>query len=473
MTLEEMQKRLDELNTKACEIQALADLEKRDLKDDEADDLQATLDEFDKLEGQQKQRKRLEQQTNRLKNPELVVDAEPSTRQTDPATPGRRAGEPIQSQADGTVGDGQRRIGLITDRGLKDPKCGWRSFGEYAHGVIEGSRPGARPDERLLRAALTTFGSEGVGADGGFSVPPDFRDVIMEQLQGEDSLLPRTDQLTSGTNNLTVPKDETTPWQTSGGILANWIGEGAAITQSKPSLETVNLKLHKLAVLVPITDELQEDSSALSGWLSRKAPQKINFAINLAIVQGLGTGQPLGILNAAHTVSVAKTASQDTDSFVAQNVIDMYSRMYAPWRRNAAWLINQDIEPQLNSMSMPGKDITGTATSAYGQIVYLPANGLAGTPWATLYGRPVIPTQACETLGDKGDIIFAALDQYVTVQKVGGIRSETSIHLWFDQDTTAFKFIMRIAGQPWWNKKISARDGTTTYSAFVTLDERG
>ena len=469
MTLEEMRKRLDELNTKACEIQALADLEKRDLKEDEDEKLQTTLNEFDKLGTQLKQRQRLEAQTLSLKNPEPATATEPSTRVTDPATPGRKAGEPIKSQ---TIGDEQSRIGRITDRGANDPKCGWRTFGEYCQGVIAGSRPGQAPDERLQRASLGTFGSEGVGADGGFAVPPDFRDVIKIELEGEDSLLPRTDQLTSSSNNLTVPKDETSAWQTSGGIQANWTGEAGAITQSKPSLETVNLKLHKLAVLVPITDELQEDAAALSGWLSRKAPQKINFAINLAIVQGSGSGQPLGILNTAHTVSVAETASQIGDSVVAQNIIDMYARMYAPWRRNAVWLINQDIEPQLNSMSMPGKDIAGTPTSAYGQIVYLPANGLAGTPWATLYGRPVIPTQACETLGDKGDIFFAALEQYVTVQKIAGIRAESSIHLWFDQDMTAFKFIMRIAGQPWYNKKISSRDGTTTYSAFVTLDER-
>lgn len=470
MTLEEMQKRLDELNTKACEIQALADVEKRDLKQEEDEELRTTLDDFDTLEGQLKQRQRLEQQTQRLKNPDDGREPEPSTRLTDPETPGRKAGDPIQSR---TIGDDSSRIGRITDRGLKDPKCGWRSFGEYAQGVIAGSRPGQTPDERLLRASLGTYGSEAVGADGGFAVPPDFREVIKIELEGEDSLLPRTDQLTSSSNNLTVPKDETSAWQTSGGIQANWTGEAGAITQSKPSLETVNLKLHKLAVLVPITDELQEDAAALSGWLSRKAPQKINFAINLAIVQGTGTGRPLGILNSLHTVSVAKVTSQDSDSVVPDNIIKMYSRMYAPWRRNAIWLINQDIEPQLNSMSMPGKDETGTAVTGYGQIVYLPANGLAGSPWATLYGRPVVPTQACETLGDKGDIFFAALEQYVTVQKTAGIRAESSVHLWFDQDTTAFKFIMRIAGQPWYNTKISARDGTTTYSAFVTLDERG
>jgi HK97 family phage major capsid protein len=294
----------------------------------------------------------------------------------------------------------------------------------------------------------------------------------MVELEGEESLLSRTDQLTSGSNNLTVPKDETTPWQTAGGVLPYWTGEAGAITQSKPSLETVTVKLHKLAVLVPLTDELMEDAPALNGWLNRKVPQKLASAINLAIVQGTGAGQPLGILNAGHTVSVAKVGSQVADTLVGINIINMYSRMYAPWRRNAVWLINQDIEPQLHTLMKLGRLDTGAVDSGWGAILYVPPGGLSGTPYATLYGRPVIATQACETLGDKGDIIFAALDQYLTVQKSAGMRNDVSIHLWFDQDTTAFRFIMRLAGQPWWNTTIAARDGSTTYSAFVTLDER-
>jgi len=195
--------------------------------------------------------------------------------------------------------------------------------------------------------------------------------------------------------------------------------------------------------------------------------------LNRVIVQGNGAGQPLGIMNAAHKIAVTKTASQDADTVVGQNVIDMYGRMYAPWRRNSVWLINQDIEPMLLSLSIPGKDISGTAVTTWGTHIYMPPGGLSGAPYGTLMGRPVIPTQACETLGDEGDIIFAALDQYVTVTKTsGGLRQDTSMHLWFDQDTMAFRFIMRIAGQPWWNSTIAARDGSTTYSAFVTAAVR-
>ena len=47
-----------------------------------------------------------------------------------------------------------------------------------------------------------------------------------------------------------------------------------------------------------------------------------------------------------------------------------------------------------------------------------------------------------------------------------------AIHLWFDQGMTAFRFIIRIAGQPWWSKVTTSNNGTFTQSPFVTLAAR-
>ena len=273
----------------------------------------------------------------------------------------------------------------------------------------------------------------------------------------------RTDQLISSTNTMQFPTDEDAPWST-GGITASWEGEGTQATQTKPVLQQKTVQLNKLRVLVPVTDELLEDAPAMGAYLRKKAPEKMDFKITLAIVQGTGVGQPLGILNSGCLVSIAKESGQSADTIVFENITTMWSRMYAPSRATAIWLINQDIEPQLLTMSFEG---TSSSVPAY-----LPANGLSATPFATLMGRPVVPTQACETLGDKGDIILSDLGQYLTATKSGGIRAETSIHLWFDYDVTAFKFVMRIAGQPWWSAATSPRVGSNTVSPFITLDER-
>jgi len=139
--------------------------------------------------------------------------------------------------------------------------------------------------------------------------------------------------------------------------------------------------------------------------------------------------------------------------------------MYGPLRKNAVWLINQDIEPQLFTMAWEGSSSSVPA--------YLPANApLAGSPTASLLGRPVIATQACETLGDKGDIIFAAWNQYIMGVKAEGIRQDVSIHLWFDYDVSAYRFVMRVGGQCAWSSDIDPRDGTDTLGAFVALNAR-
>jgi HK97 family phage major capsid protein len=87
-------------------------------------------------------------------------------------------------------------------------------------------------------------------------------------------------------------------------------------------------------------------------------------------------------------------------------------------------------------------------------------------------GRPVIPTQHAATLGQAGDISLCAMNKYLCATKSGGVESSSSIHLWFDQDATAFKFRMRVDGQPEMNSAISPRAGSNTLSAFVVTAVR-
>lgn len=351
---------------------------------------------------------------------------------------------------------------------------GFRSFGEYARAVAKASHketPHSEWDYRL-RNAPTTVSTEGVGADGGFAVPPDFRDGIIKKIMGEDSLLSRTDQQTSSSNGFTVPMDEVAPWDASNGIRFAWLSEGGILGQSKPKLKEHTIKLHKGGVLVPVTEELLEDAPSLTSYLNQKAPEVIDFGISNAILNGSGVGQPLGILQGADLVTVAEDNDQEAATITANNINNMWSRCYAPWRSSAVWLANQDTEPQLQKMFLPFTKIDGTENVG-GAALYVPPGGLSAAPYATLKGRPVIFHQACQTVGSLGDIVLAALPQYCTVTKTGGgIKQSVSMHLWFDYDVMAFKFTIRIGGQSWWSQVIQPKNGSTTYGAFVALAER-
>lgn len=340
-----------------------------------------------------------------------------------------------------------------------DSRLGFETPGHFLASVKDAGIKGGQPDSRLMAAAATTWGNEGSGTDGGFAVPPDFRNQIMQKAIGEDSLLARAFRVSVAGNSLTVPTSMVTPWDTNG-IQAYWESEGSAYTQSKPSLEQINIRLHKLGVLVPLSEELLEDSPAMGAFVSREASAKIDFKVSNAIVRGSGTGQPLGFLNAGCLVTQSAETSQVADTIVAENVAKMWARMPVTSRMNAVWLIHPDADPQLHVMTLGDRPI------------YLPPGGFSGSPFGMLMGRPVIPHQTAATVGDLGDLMLVDLNQYMVAMKAGGLKAQTSIHVWFDQDLTAFKFTLRIAGQPWWSEATTSRDGNFTQSPFIVLAAR-
>ena len=118
---------------------------------------------------------------------------------------------------------------------------------------------------------------------------------------------------------------------------------------------------------------------------------------------------------------------------------------------------------------LPVMNIDG-ATGGGGNIpTMMPAGGQSTSPYSMLMGRPVIPHQACAAMGTASDITFADLSQYIFASKSGGLSQQTSIHLFFDRGQTAFRFTMRLDGQPWQTKAIAAKNGTYKQSYFVGL----
>jgi len=448
-TLDQLNDRREELRTAVASIVELSDTEKRDLTEDESAQITSLDAEFRNIQS----------------NIDARVALDSMSAQEGRKTSG---GQPTQSPETRSA---PNRVTGGDYRNDDQRRNGWNNFGEFSLAVRSAATPGRTTDidQRLLTRASTTFGSEGTGADGGFAVPPAFREEILSRVNDESSLLSLCDKFSSSTNSLTFPKDETPSWNATGGVQAYWEGEHDTITQSKPLLKQSTVRLNKLAVLVPITEELMEDAPAVSRYLSNKAPQAMDFKISDAILNGTGAGMPLGIINSSALISVAKVGSQVADTVVGQNFIDMYSRMPASAQRNGVWLYNQDIQPQIISLFKVGKLDTGAVDTGWGSLLNA---DLGAAPNSTILGRPAIATQACQTVGDKGDVFFVDLSQYMAIEKVGGIRAETSVHLWFDSDEVAFRFIYRLGGQPWWNSTIAAKNGSTTYSPYVTLDAR-
>ena len=104
--------------------------------------------------------------------------------------------------------------------------------------------------------------------------------------------------------------------------------------------------------------------------------------------------------------------------------------------------------------------------------MFLPGGAASASPYASLFGRPVIPIEQCATLGTVGDIVLADLNEYI-LATIGDLQTDISIHVRFDYDESVFRFVYRVDGQPAMAAPIAPYKGAAnTQSAFVALAAR-
>jgi len=354
----------------------------------------------------------------------------------------------------------------------QEKRDSFASAGEFLQAVMRAGTPGGSVDPRLSTRAATGLG-ETVPSDGGFLTEVGMAAGIMKNVWQDSPILSRISKTTL-TGNKTGMKfngfDETSRADGSrqGGIKSYWKDEAALKTASKPKFRQIELNLNKMIGLCYATDELMDDAAALEQTIRNGFAAEFDFRLTDAIINGSGAGQPLGILQSGCLVSVAAEAGQDANTLIWENVNNMWSRLMAGSRPNAIWVINQDVEPQLHSMTL--------AVGTGGTSVYMPAGGAAAAPYSTLFGRPVIPIEQCPILGDVGDIILGDFSKYTAIDK-GGMQSAVSIHVQFIYDEQVFRFVYRFDGQPMLASEITpftagATTATATLSHFVAMAAR-
>jgi HK97 family phage major capsid protein len=343
----------------------------------------------------------------------------------------------------------------------------FKSLGEQLIAVARHFN-GRGTDERLLQIKAPAGMGETDPSAGGFPVQVDFANTIMTRAYDMGEILKRVFRvpISGPSNGIKIPGiDETSRVTGSrwGGIQAYWVGEGDAATATKPKFRLIELDLKKLMAIWYVTDELLQDSTALTGIANVAFSEEMTFMIEDSVIHGTGAGQPQGILTSACGIVIPTEKGQATKTLLYQNLLNMWARMWARSRAQAVWYINQDVEPQLYALNQ----VIGTA----GVPVYMPSGGLSGAPYSTLFGRPVIPIEYCETLGTQGDIILADFSQYVIADK-NAMQQASSVHVRFLTDEMTFRLTYRCDGQPIWQAPLTPFRGTNTKSPFITLASR-
>lgn len=374
-----------------------------------------------------------------------------------------------------------------TPRAEDDPRRGYRTVGEYARDVKawqDSSRNGVPMDSRTMErlsvvmadtrrfaaeeaaeyarfgaAAPTPLHQEGNSTDG-LMVPVDFRQEIWKPTFENDDLLPFFNPQTTSSRVVQFAADETTPWGAAG-IKAYWTAEGAQKTPSRLSLAPREVHLHKIAALVYSTDELLQDTALLTARINEAAPRAIGWEVTEAFIRGDGVGKPRGIENSPAIVVVAKETNQKAGTIYTENVLNMASRINEGPGSRLLWLAHRSTIPSIATLKI-GNEPSWTNQN----------QGLREAPNGMLLGVPVKFTQHARFRGTQGDLTLIDFSGYAAFVHSSGTKFDSSIHLYFDYDITAFRWVFRVGGMPILSAAIAQANGSETVSHFVQLATR-
>lgn len=238
-----------------------------------------------------------------------------------------------------------------------------RATDEYKHSFWNAMRVKA-PMPSVLNAL-----QEGTDSEGGYLVPDEFERTLVEALEEENVFrtLAHVIRTSSGDRKIPVVASKGS---------ASWVDEEGAYQESDDAFSQVSIGAYKLGTMIKVSEELLADSIFdLEAYISKEFARRIGSREEESFFNGDGKGKPLGILAAAGGAEVGVTAASAT-AITADEVIDLFYSLKAPYRKNAVWLLNDATVKQIRKL----KDSTG-------QYLWQPSL-VAGTP-DTILGRPV------------------------------------------------------------------------------------
>lgn len=270
--------------------------------------------------------------------------------------------------------------------------------------------------------------TEGTAAAGGFLVPDDFANMIVEDVRDATVMRRIADVMTTTSDTFHLPNLATRP-------KAAWRSEGAVKNTSTATFGENVFTPYSLAVIVGLSDELVADAtlgvgSSIVNYVSQLMAQSLAEAEDKAFFTGSGSGQPTGISQ----YTLGTIVAGGTDSSKADAIINTYMRLPQGYRSRGVWVGNSST-------------IETTQTLKDSQNNYL-ISRLADSPVLTLKGRPVYEQN---DIAD-GTLYFGDFSYYKIVDREG-IRTKISEDATvasqsaFERDLTFVRVEKRVDGE--------------------------
>lgn len=205
-------------------------------------------------------------------------------------------------------------------------------------------------------------------SSAGYLAPTEFVNEIIKSVEEISPVRQAARVMTTSLTAVQIPRR-------TANAAASWVAESGTISEDT-SLQygLEEIKTHKLAVRVDVTDELLNDSAFdIERELRMEFAEALAQAEGAAFVTGNGVGKPEGLLTNADIASVNSLAAAD---ITASGLIDLYYNQEGEYARNGAWMMKRSTIKAVRQL-----------TDVDGQYLWQP--GLQSGQPATLLGAPI------------------------------------------------------------------------------------
>lgn len=195
---------------------------------------------------------------------------------------------------------------------------------EYRNDMLKAFRTNFKQVSNILQ--------EGVDADGGYLVPDEYDNRLIDVLEEENIMRTLGTRITtSGDHKINIAA--TKP-------AASWIEEGEPLVWGDATFDQILLDAHKLHVAIKVTEELLYDNSfGLENYIITQFGKALANVEEDAFLNGDGQGKPTGIFaeNGGGTVAATTTTVKGDD------IVNLVYALKRPYRKKAAFIMNDKI----------------------------------------------------------------------------------------------------------------------------------
>lgn len=330
-------------------------------------------------------------------------------------------------------------------RFIDDPKLGRKSVEELAETkmVLEDRKKKGRKNYEVsmktahwLQAVITGDREklqilvEGTAARGGYLVPDEFANLIIEDILDNAVMRNLATVVTINTDTWHLPQLASRP-------NVAWRSEAAVKATTTADFSEITLTPYSLAGIITLSDELVADASlgvgsSIVNYVAQKLGQDIGLKEDQAFWVGDGSGKPTGVDN--YTLQIVDAGAGGNDTARADAIKRAPLKLGQGYRNRGVWVMN-------------AATMARVATYKDSQNNYL-LSGLGDANTERLVGRPVFEQNDLPN----GKAFFGDFSYYYIADREGmrtKVSDEATVasNSAFERDLTHVRVEKRVDGE--------------------------